>query len=789
MTSFITELRERRVLPALGVYVASCWVVVEILDRLVERHALPGVLTDIVFWGLYSLLPAVALVAWSYGRPGKDTATRAQKIGGPINLVVTAALLVTLWGGRDLTPETPEPAVAGEAATAEALTASEPESEDQAQRQRMAVFFYENESGDPELDWLQYGVTELLTQDLSQDPYLSANSPYGNWITGYYARLKAAGFDTGIGAPASLLRQIARDSDRRYFVEGTLLKDGEELVVATRLWDADSMRRVAEFEQRGWDLYTMLDAASVRIRTALELPSVEAGGYEDLPLAETYGESKLALQRYIAALNTRMIDNDIPGGLAGLEAALTEDPMFVMAMIAKAQMLVESGNMPASVPVLEELQRLDYRLPENDRAEVMSRYYRATNQSERLLQFTRLQVELTGEARWHIQLGELLLISNDREGAREQLKIGLEKDPLNVDLMLILSDLERSFGNMEGAIDYVRRFQAARPGDMSANIKMGDLLRDSGDLEAADERYREAAVLESDAITPLLRAHVIAARQGEGDEARALLEEAFGRADRSAQLAQVHMMAAQYEARLGRIEPAIEQMRAAEPHFAEAQPPFLVALTVDAAIVGYLMTKKDVDRARVVLQEAQVKVPQPPFSRFLLPMEALIAAEESRFDEAWAAQENFKALLDEFGFAFMQFQVHMGAAGIAYLADDFELMTEEVGAALVEIDRSFLAGEMYTVAVPAALATLAEGQVRNGQLESAEISLRRGFSLDPTSPQLWYVQALLDNARGEEDAAAGALEKVLTTWSTADPALTQYRDAMALAGRPLPAEG
>ena len=29
-------------------------------------------LSDIVFWGLYSLIPAVMLITWTHGRPGKD---------------------------------------------------------------------------------------------------------------------------------------------------------------------------------------------------------------------------------------------------------------------------------------------------------------------------------------------------------------------------------------------------------------------------------------------------------------------------------------------------------------------------------------------------------------------------------------------------------------------------------------------------------------------------------------------------------------------------------------------
>jgi len=49
MADFITELKQRKVLPAVGVYAASCWVLVEILDRLVERYLLSPYLTDIIF--------------------------------------------------------------------------------------------------------------------------------------------------------------------------------------------------------------------------------------------------------------------------------------------------------------------------------------------------------------------------------------------------------------------------------------------------------------------------------------------------------------------------------------------------------------------------------------------------------------------------------------------------------------------------------------------------------------------------------------------------------------------
>jgi hypothetical protein len=102
MTDFVKEIKQRRILPVLGLYVGSCWVLIEILDRLSERYLLSPYITDAAFWGLYSLIPAVILLAWTHGKPGKDRVTTAEKVGVPINIIATIGLLVTVFGGKDL---------------------------------------------------------------------------------------------------------------------------------------------------------------------------------------------------------------------------------------------------------------------------------------------------------------------------------------------------------------------------------------------------------------------------------------------------------------------------------------------------------------------------------------------------------------------------------------------------------------------------------------------------------------------------------------------------------------
>jgi len=196
MTDLVREIKNRRILPALGLYVGSCWVLIEILDRLSERYLLSPYITDAAFWGLYSLIPAVILLAWTHGKPGKDRATTAEKVGVPINIIATIGLLVTMFGAKDLGATASMISIANEDGVQEThFIPSE------SFRRRMVVFFFENKSGDPELDWLQYGTTELLVQDLQQNPFVLATSPWANFGNGFYMRMRQAGFRDGLDVP------------------------------------------------------------------------------------------------------------------------------------------------------------------------------------------------------------------------------------------------------------------------------------------------------------------------------------------------------------------------------------------------------------------------------------------------------------------------------------------------------------------------------------------------------------------------------------------------------------
>ena len=103
------------------------------------------------------------------------------------------------------------------------------------------------------------------------------------------------------------------------------------------------------------------------------------------------------------------------------------------------------------------------------------------------------------------RLATMLMISGELQEAKTEFLRALERDQLNAEIYLRLSALERATGNMDGAVDYARQYQQQKPEDMDANILLGDLLRDNGELDEAWKQYQQAQILENDPVQPTLK--------------------------------------------------------------------------------------------------------------------------------------------------------------------------------------------------------------------------------------------------------------------------------------------
>ncbi len=774
MADFVTELRSRRVLPAVGVYVASCWVLIEILDRLVERYLLSPYLTDIIFLGLYSLIPTVTLVAWTHGKPGKDKATRVEKVGVPINLIATLGLLLTVFGDKDLNQAATAVTVSNELGQQETHYIPS-----ESFRRRMAVFFFDNDTGDHSQDWLKYAVTELLVQDLQQDPFVLASSPYQNFGNGYYARMRQAGFLDATGIPTSLKREIADDANRQYFVEGSFNIENGQYLVNSRILETRTLKEVANISLQGWDLYETIDRMSREIRDELEVPRGSGRIAADLPLSETYGESEDALMNYIGGLNQRLFHNDFAASNVLFEAALESDPNFVLGHFMKAVNLIESGDWPAANEAVQSARKLDYRLPETDRVTLKALNYRITGETDKLMDFLRMQVKLKDDAASHSRLANMLTYTGELEEAKQEFKIALRRDSLNVGVYLALSLLERLTGDIEAAIAYAREYQLERPEEIDAHMQLGDLLRDTGELEQAEKQYEQAQLLDDYPVQPTLRLVIINSRKGDERKARALLEEAERLAQTPSDRASVHQAASFFEARLGRIDAAIRQLYKAQEYMAQTQPPFAVALATYSPIVNLQLSRGNIEGAEAALEKA-LGLLEPPMDQFLAFSEAMVLVQKGELQQASAALERGVEIIEQLKFEPLKFQISLVQAGIHEARGDYADMSLSLILGIEQVDKSFIAAELYAQYVPRIYAELAHAQVMSEDMQGADVSLTRGFRLDPSEPMLWMAKAKRQNASGSTQLAMASVNYALAIWESSDSGFVGLEKAREL---------
>ena len=180
------------------------------MDWLVRRYPISPHLVEFCLVVLAAMIPTVFLLAYFHGKPGPDQWTRVEKIGIPTNLIVTALLLIFLFQGRDIGATKTTVSIIDE--QGQQIERLIPKSEF---RKKVAMFSFENESGDTNLDWLMHALPDILRYDLMQDIYLDIKSVYG-----FYDDLRDAGYQDAIMVPMTLKKKIAVEQYMDYFTVG-----------------------------------------------------------------------------------------------------------------------------------------------------------------------------------------------------------------------------------------------------------------------------------------------------------------------------------------------------------------------------------------------------------------------------------------------------------------------------------------------------------------------------------------------------------------------------------------
>jgi tetratricopeptide (TPR) repeat protein len=354
-------------------------------------------------------------------------------------------------------------------------------------RKALAVVSIENLTEDRSLEWLDRGVTELLTTDLAQAKTLEV-------ISTERVRELISRRTKGEGRlPSSESQAVAKEAHADMFLSGSLLKVGSRLRLDLRAQDTATGVLLFADKVEGADaqaVFSMVDQATVGILVRLE-PSEEPTKPN---VAASLTANFEALHAYEEGLSYR--DRFLQAEAVGAFRRATElDPQFATAYAQLADALSNSGDSPAARQAMARAADLAERLPLPRLQKLMIEYRRLgyddrVQEAERVAETAVREFPLEFEPRFHLAgawAGQFRYIEAIR--AYEEI---VRLDNHRARAYLLLAYCYADEGDLPHALTALDRYAALLPPDDPNPIdSLGDVLGENGHFEEAIAAYRK----------------------------------------------------------------------------------------------------------------------------------------------------------------------------------------------------------------------------------------------------------------------------------------------------------
>jgi tetratricopeptide (TPR) repeat protein/TolB-like protein len=756
------ELLRRRVPQILGGYLAGSWVLLEFTDWAVRQYSLSPALTNFVAVTLLLLLPGTLVLAWRHGAPGVDRWTNVDGAVIGLNLVAAAGVLFVVFSGQELGAATTVRLLEDDAGnTVERVI---PKAEF---RRDILVWDFDNESGDPDVDWLEAGLWTGLMQDLSQDLFVTPVDPADPRVM---EPLREAGFETPHDIPLALKRTLSESRGVDHFLSGEIVESrGDSIVVRTRLYETRNARVVAERTYRATDPLELVDRMSVDARQDLGIPEWQIEESVDLPAGEMLTDSPEAFRAF-SGYRAAQLANRLADARAAADSATKIDPTFAMAYGASGSASLLLGDQAAAREGIAEALQYAYRLPERTRLllQMVDRLVFRTDPAG-ALQTANYWAELYPQDPMARQLyAQAYAMQGNTDGMIEQFKALLALDPTNVQAHQAIAAGFRAKEEYDSALVYYDRLAELQPTDVQTQLDIAAThasLIHFDEARAELERARTVAPDDPAVVDQLARLDMT---EGRYEDAARRIEEMIDLARTSAERATVAGTEETYYYRLGQYAGLREAYERRLRAISESEPPIRAVQIIPQSET--LIYAADWDRTAFAMQQVDSlrAIVEEPWS-LTLDVPALMVNLD--LGNVAAARENLGGLerLDEvFGNApARQARIRWAEGRIAELEDgtctralpSYREATEL--APLASLFRAWYANCLIAL----------------GRADEAEGEVERLVQRLPGDPKVRMVAARLYALQGRTEAAIGEVENALATWSEADTDFRPAREA------------
>jgi serine/threonine protein kinase/tetratricopeptide (TPR) repeat protein len=432
----------------------------------------------------------------------------------------------------------------------------------------VAVLYFNNLTQDPSLNWLDNGLTDMLTTNLAQVKGLDVLA--SDRVMGAVQRASKDGKTLD---PAQA-QKVAKDAGADAYITGALLKVGPtQLRLDVRAQDTNTGQIVYSDKLEGQDvqsIFGMVDRLTASLAGSF-LPASEAP-VKGPEIEQTSTSNVEAYRHYQLGvdLQRRYLVKD---SIRELEEAVRLDPEFALAYMSLSIEYFLEGDFQKGEDLQDKLVQLKSRLPRYEQLSLdIVNADRAGDLAAAIQARRALLAEYPRDSLNRGFLASTVSRMGQNEEALTILRDGLALNPKDETLLNFQSYALALAGDLNGALAANDAYAALRPGDPNPLDSRGDILYLSGKDDEAIAAYRKALELKPDFSDYLeyMKLAVVYNDQKKPDMAKAAEEEFEQKASPLTRLF-LPGMRSQFQQKAGDLEGGLASYRQAVLGLAKAK--------------------------------------------------------------------------------------------------------------------------------------------------------------------------------------------------------------------------
>lgn len=358
-------------------------------------------------------------------------------------------------------------------------------------KRAVTVMYFENQSGDRELDWLREGLADMFITNLARAPQLTVLSRQQ-----LYLLLERGGHSVADPLRLDEAQEVARRAQAEVIVTGSFARLGHKTRLDARLHDARTGQLLAAeglLADEPAHILTQVDALSFKL--AAHLQAAPRAREDQRGLAEVMTDNLEAYRCYSLALE-QLRSYHLSEALALLQQAIARDPQFAAAYARSGYIhaIMRVNEAALARPYLEKAFQLAHRLTPKDKLYVLA-WYAMPNDDETIRAYQEIIKQYPQEIEAYWRLGLMLQYSGHSEEAIETLKRGLVMDPEAPELYNQLGNYYSGLGRHPEALAAHQRYVQLAPRDANAHDSLAMTYNEMGRHEEAITELNQALAL------------------------------------------------------------------------------------------------------------------------------------------------------------------------------------------------------------------------------------------------------------------------------------------------------